>query len=386
MSELNVDCNCRENTLIARGSGIFDETGSISVPVYRSATYVHSSLEHDPEDFSYARCNTPTRRALEKQVAVLEHGADALAVTSGLAALDAVLRLFEPGDRIIVSSDLYGGSYRLFDQVYSKYGYLFSFVDTWDIEAVRAAATDDVKGFIIETPSNPMLRISDIKAISQIAHDKNALLIVDNTFLSPLLQKPIELGADIVIHSATKFLAGHHDVLAGVIVTATKELREKLYFYVFATGNPLSPDDCWLTLRGMETLSVRLERQQQNAKALADYLKSLPNVKRVIYPGDEEHPDHKLAKRQQAGFGSMISFEIKDASKAPSYFAKFKLIYQAGSLGGVQSLINLPNASLQRPIPEEQRKRTGVTDGIFRLSVGIEDVEDLKEDLRQALA
>jgi cystathionine beta-lyase/cystathionine gamma-synthase len=385
MSEDNC-LSLRENTIIARGSGVFDETGSISVPVYRSATYVHKTNDHDPSAFYYSRCDTPTRRALEKQVAALEHGVDAVAVTSGLAAMDAVLKLFVPGDRIIVSSDLYGGSYRLFDQIYGKYGLNFVFVDTWDLDAVKEAAKEEVKAIYLETPSNPMLRVSDIGAISEIARQKDALLIVDNTFLSPLYQKPIELGADIVVHSATKYLSGHHDVLAGVIVTATAELREKLYFYVYATGSPLSPDDCWLTLRGIETLSVRLQRQQENAKALSEFLKTLPNVAKVIYPGDEEHPDHKLAKRQQTGFGSMISFEVKDFSKAPSYFEKFNLIYQAGSLGGVQSLISLPNYSLQCPIPAEQRKHTGVTDGLFRLSVGIEDVEDLKEDLRQALS
>ncbi len=385
MSNENSPCTVRENTLIARGSGAFDETGSISVPIYRSATYTHNTLEHRKDAFYYSRCNTPTRRALEKQVAALEHGKDALAVTSGLAAMDIVIRLFEPGDHVIVSSDLYGGSYRLFSEVYKKYGIDFDYVDTWDIDSVKRAVTEKTKGFFVETPSNPMLRISDIRAISKIAKENNALLIVDNTFLSPLFQKPIDLGADIVIHSATKFLAGHNDVLAGIIVTATEELREKLYFYVMSVGNALSPDDSWLTLRGIETLSVRLERQQKNACSLVVFLKTIPSVKKVYYPGDKNHPDHELAKTQQSGFGSMISFEIKDADKASEYFEKFKIIYQAGSLGGVQSLINIPNASLQCPIPEEQRAHTGVSDAIFRLSVGIEDIDDLKEDLAQAL-
>lgn len=383
MSEDN--CRYRENTLIARGHGVFDSTGSISVPLYRSATYTHSSLEHEENGFYYSRCATPTRRALEKQVAALEHGADALAVTSGLAAMDVILRLFEPGDKVIVSGDIYGGSYRLFDQVYSRYGIIFDFVDTWNLDRVKEAVTENTKGFFIETPSNPMLRVTDIKAVSEIAGEIGATLIVDNTFLSPLFQKPLDLGADIVIHSATKFLAGHHDVLAGIIVTKTKEMWEKLSFYVMSVGNPLSADDSWLTIRGIETLSVRLQRQQENAGELVNFLKSLPAVKRVIYPGDEGHPDHEIAKKQQRGFGAMISFEVKDASKAPLYFEKFKIIYQAGSLGGVQSLVNLPNYSLQCPVPKELRDHTGVNDALFRLSVGIEDVEDLKKDLAQAL-
>lgn len=380
------NCRYRENTLIARGKGAFDETGSLSVPIYRSATYTHNNLEHDPNAFYYARCATPTRRALEQQVATLEHGYDALAVTSGLAAMDVVLRLFSPGDRIIVSSDLYGGSYRLFDQVYSKYGLIFDFVDTWELDKVKEAIKPETKGIYVETPSNPMLRVSDIKALSDIAKKTGAYLMVDNTFLSPLFQKPIDLGADIVVHSATKYLAGHHDVLAGVIVTADKELWDKLSFYVMSVGNPLSPDDSWLVLRGIETLSVRLLRQQENAIILAEYLKSLPQVEKVIYTGDKDHPDYDLIKRQQKGFGSMISFVVKDADKAPDYFAKFEIIYPAGSLGGVQSLISLPNLSLQCPIPADLRAHVGLSDGLFRLSVGIEDVEDLKEDLARALS
>ena len=379
-------CRYRENTLIARGGGVFDSTGSISVPVYRSATYTHNTLDYDPNAYYYSRCDTPTRRALEKQVAALEHGADALAVTSGLAALDIVMKLFSQGDKVLISSDLYGGSYRLFNEVYSKYGIVFEYADTWDLEDVKAKAKGGIKGIIVETPSNPMLRISDIRAISEIAKEEGALLIVDNTFLSPLFQKPIDLGADIVIHSATKYLAGHNDVLAGIIVTATKELREKLYFYVMSIGNALSPDDAWLTIRGIETLSVRLQRQQDNAKELFKFLKNHPAVEFVIYPGDPEHPEHDLAKRQQTGFGAMISFVVKDKDRTPEFFGKFKTIYQAGSLGGVQSLINLPNSSLQCPIPLEQRLHTGVSDGLFRLSVGIEDVEDLKDDILQALS
>ena len=383
MEQNNVDC--RENTLIARGSGIFDSTGSISAPIYRSATYVHPTLEYDKDSFYYSRCDTPTRRALEKLVASLEHGADAVAVSSGLAAMDVVIRLFSPGDRIIVSSDLYGGSYRLFNEFYTKYGLIFDFVDTWDAEALRKAVRPETKGFFIETPSNPMLRVTDIALVSKIAKKNDALVIVDNTFLSPLFQKPIDLGADIVIHSATKFLAGHHDVLAGIIVTTTEELRTKLNYYSYCIGNPLSADDAWLTIRGIETLSVRLERQQENARILAEYLEAVSEIKRVIYPGSKSHPDHELAKRQQRGFGSMLSFEIWDADKAPAILERFKLVYQAGSLGGVQSLICLPNASLQCPIPKELREQTGVSDALFRLSVGIEDVEDLIEDISQAI-
>lgn len=375
----------REKTQIVRGDGPEPTTGSISVPIYRAATYIHNTLEYDKDSFYYSRCDIPTRRALEKQVAVLEHGADALAVTSGLAAFTSVLKLFDPGDRVIVSSDLYGGSYRLCTQIYERYGIHFDYVDTWDIEAVRKAVRKETKAIFVETPSNPALRVTDLRAVSEIAREQEAYLIVDNTFMSPYFQKPIDHGADIVIHSATKYLGGHNDVLAGIIVTKTEELREKLYFYVMSEGNPLSPDDSWLTLRGMETLSVRLDRQQENAFALYKFLKTLQTVDSVIYPGDPNHQDHDIAKKQQSGFGGMLSFNIKDAGKAPEYFARFRIINQGGSLGGVQSLISIPNASLQVPIPEAQRRHTGVTDALFRLSVGIEDVEDLKEDLAQAL-
>lgn len=378
----------REKTRIARGAGPDPATGSLTAPVYRSATYIHE-IHYDEKVegiYSYARCEAPTRRALEHEIAALEHGADALGVSSGMAAVSLVARLFLPGDHVIVSSDLYGGTYRLFTEVYGRYGIHFEYVDTWDLEAVRQAIRPQTKAIFVETPSNPCLHVSDIQAIARLAQKQKAYLIVDNTFLSPYFQKPLDLGADIVIHSATKYLAGHNDVLAGLIVTKTKELREELYFYLMCEGCNLSQDDAWLVLRGMQTLAVRMDRQQSNALELVDFLKQLPNVEKVIYPGDPSHPDYELMSRQASGYGGMITFYMRDAEMVPEYLKRFRVINHGGSLGGVQSLISQTGVALQRPIPEEQRLHTGVTDALMRLSVGIEDVEDLKEDLRQALS
>ncbi len=377
----------RENTRIARGAGPDDVYGSLTAPIYRSATYIHPDHPDVKEDgvYTYARCEAPTKRALEKEIAALEHGADALAVSSGMAAISLVARLFVPGDHVIVSADLYGGTYRLFQEVYGRYGIHFEFVDTWDLEQVAGAFRPETRAVFVETPSNPCLHVSDIGAISKLAKENEALLIVDNTFLSPYFQKPIDLGADIVVHSATKFLGGHNDVLAGLIVTKEKQLREDLYFYLMCEGCVLSQDDAWLVLRGMQTLSVRMDRQQQNAKELAEFLKTLPNVEKVIYLGDPDHPDYELSCRQATGFGSMLTFYMKDESKVPEYLARFRMINHGGSLGGVQSLVSQAGAVLQKPIPEEQKRRTGVTDALIRMSVGIEDIEDLKADLEQAL-
>lgn len=377
----------REETRIARGAGPDREYGSLTVPIYRSATYIHPIHPDEKQEgvYTYARCEAPTRRALEHEIACLEHGADALGVSSGMAAISLVARLFVPGDHVIVSSDLYGGTYRLFTEVYGRYGIEFTYVDTWKIEEVKAAVKKNTKAVFIETPTNPCLHVTDLGAVSDIAKAQKALMIVDNTFLSPYFQKPLDLGADIVIHSATKYLAGHNDVLAGLIVTKTGELREKLYFYLMCEGCNLSQDDAWLVSRGMQTLAVRMEKQQKNAFILADFLETLPNVEKVIYTGNPNHPDYELSKKQTTGFGSMITFYMKDGSRMSEYLARFRIINHGGSLGGIQSLISRAGVTLQKPVPEEQRLRTGVTDNLLRLSVGIEDAEDLKEDLEQAL-
>ena len=391
----------RENTRLVRCTGPDPLTGSLSVPIYRSSTYHHAEQDYDPEKFYYSRCDTPTRRAFEKQLAALEQGVDAVATTSGMSAIAVVLKLFNPGDHVIVSGDLYGGSYRLLTNVYKKYGIDFEFINTWDIETVRNSIRPNTKGLLIETPSNPAMHVTDIRGLADIvnevnksrgvaadaAPDSNRLFFaVDNTFLSPYFQKPLTLGADIVIQSATKHISGHNDVLAGAVIVKEKSLREFFYFYAMSEGNVLSADDSWLALRGLQTLSVRLDREQENAFAIVDFLKKHPAVESVIYTGDPDHPVYEPTKRQTTGFGSLISFYVKDAAKIPEILGRLKIINVAGSLGGTQSLITYPNAGIQLPIPKEQRESTGVTDNFLRLSVGIEDVKDLIEDLDQALS
>lgn len=405
----------RENTRLARGSGPDPVTGALSVPIYRSATYHHYEQGYDPDLYYYSRCDTPTRRAFEKEIAVLEHGADAVATTSGMSAIGLVLKLFSPGDHVIITSDLYGGSYRLLTNVYGRYGIEFDFVNTWKLEDVKKSIKPNTKGFIIETPSNPAMHVTDIQALAQLvgeinekngfaqeANEKNeenghldinevfkskrAYLIVDNTLLSPYFQKPLTLGADIVVHSATKHIAGHNDVLAGAVVVKEKALREFFYFFAMCEGGVLSADDSWLALRGLQTLSVRLDREQENAFEVIKFLKQHPAVEKVIYVGDPEHEDYELSKKQTSGFGALVSFYVKDASKIPDMLRRLKVINVAGSLGGVQSLITYPVMGIQMPIPEKQRIETGVTDKLLRISIGIEDVRDIIEDLDYALS
>lgn len=379
----------REKTVIVRGEGPDRCTGSISTPIYRSATYIHAEIGEEPGKYYYARCETPTRNALEREVARLEGGKGALATSSGMAAISIVLKLFNPGDHILVSGDLYGGTYRLFQEVYGRYGLQFEFVPTWDLEILKGSIRKNTKAIFVETPSNPCMHVTDIQAVSEIARAAHALLIVDNTFLSPYFQKPITFGADIVIHSATKYLAGHNDVLAGVVVTATEELRQKLYFYLMSEGCTLSADDAWLVLRGIKTLSVRLDREEENALKIVDFLKHHPKVEKIYYPGDPDHPDYELSRKQTTGFGGMLSFDVKgiqEKEEVLTFLKKFRIINVGGSLGGVESLITYPYLETQLPIPEEQKESVGVGRSMFRLSVGIEDVQDLIEDLDQALA
>lgn len=379
----------RENTKIVRGEGPDRCTGSISMPVYRTATFIHPELGEEPGKYYYARCEEPTRNCLERKISMLEEGNGAIATSSGMAAISVVLKLFQAGDHIIVSGDLYGGSYRLFADVYARYGLEFSFVHTWDLAQVEAAVKDNTRAIFIETPSNPVMYVTDIEGCAEIAHRHGCLLIVDNTFLSPYFQKPIRYGADIVLHSATKYLGGHNDVLAGLVVAKTAELRQKLYYYLMCEGCNLSSDASWLVLRGIKTLGVRMDRTEKNAVEITKFLKTLPRVRKVYYVGDPEHPQYQLSLKQTTGFGGMISFDVEGVDTPEDViriFRKFQIINVGGSLGGVDSLITHPFLETQLPIPEEQKESVGVTRAMFRLSVGIEDVEDLKEDLAQALS
>lgn len=404
----------RENTRLARGSGPDPITGGLSVPIYRSATYHHPEVSYDPDKYYYSRCDTPTRRAFETELAVLEHGADAVATTSGMSAIALVLKLLSPGDHVIVTSDLYGGSYRLLTNLYARYGIEFQFVNTWNLEDVKKSIKLNTKSFLIETPSNPAMHVTDIEALAELVSEinaergitvqtvdeenadahpdinkvlesKRAYLIVDNTLLSPYFQKPLTHGADIVIHSATKYIAGHNDVLAGAVVVKEKSLRDFFYFFAMSEGGVLSADDSWLALRGLQTLSVRLDREQENAFEVVEFLKKHPAVEKVLYAGDPEHPDYELSRKQTTGFGALISFYVKDPEKIPELLERLKIINVAGSLGGTQSLITYPAAGIQQPIPEEQRIETGVTDKLLRISIGLEDSRDLIEDLEYAL-
>ncbi|MCD8552698.1 PLP-dependent aspartate aminotransferase family protein [Seleniivibrio sp.] len=374
-----------ETRLAHSGSRRDPATGAVTVPVYNSATYRHPALGQST-GYDYSRSKNPTRQALEDAIADAEDGARGLAFSSGLAAIDNVIRLLKPNDRIIVTEDLYGGTYRLFQQVYSVYGIQAVYVDTSDIAAVEEALKDSaVKMIFIENPTNPMLKVADIKAISAAASAKGVLTVVDNTFLSPCLQNPLSLGADVVLHSATKYLGGHNDVVAGVLVTKDAELGEKLAFFQNAVGSVLGPNDAWLVLRGMKTLHLRVKQQEQNALEIAKFLEQHPLVTKVNYPGLKTHSGHTLLKSQAKGFGAMVSFEVKDPSLVPSVLERVKVFLFAESLGGVESLITFPAVQTHADIEPEIRERLGVSDRLLRISVGVENVEDLINDLAQAL-
>lgn len=374
----------KKNTEIVQGSGTDEITGCVSLPIYRGVTFKHKSIEHGAGDFAYARCDTPTLRALGNYISKLEGGKRAVATASGMGAISVVLKLFNPGDHILVTSDLYGGTYRYFENYYRKYGFEFEYINTSDLDLVKKSIKPNTKAIFIETPSNPAMHVTDIKAVAELAGD-DIKVIVDNTFLTSYFQKPLELGADIVVYSATKYLGGHNDILAGIIVAKTEELGEAIYNIYMAEGNTLASEEAWLLIRSMKTLSVRLDRQEANAKELAAFLKTLPEVEEVYYVGDTEHPEYELSLRQTTGFGAMISFTVKHPENISSYLLKFKTIIYAESLGGVESLITYPAVTTQREIPEEMRNAVGTTNALLRLSVGLEDVEDLKEDLEQAL-
>ena len=362
-----------------------DGRESISMPIYQTATFAHPDLGHSPDRFYYTRLTNPTRNMLEETVSALEGAADTIAFTSGMAAIAAVFELFNPGDRIVCSADLYGGTVLLFDQVSRKNGLRLDFVDTTDPAALAAAMEEGARAIYIETPSNPMMNVTDIRLCADLAKKAGALLIVDNTFLSPYFQNPIALGADLVVHSGTKYLGGHNDTLAGFVCAADAALAEKLRKITTATGGLLAPFDSWLMIRGIKTLAVRMERAQENAMTIAKFLRTHPRVTKVHYMGLPEHPGHELNAKQSRGSGAMLSFAVDSHETALQVLAKVKVITFAESLGGPESLITLPVTQTHADVPEAERLKLGITDSLLRLSVGLENVNDLIEDLRQAM-
>lgn len=379
------------NTKVIHGGQHHDpSTGAVMPPVYQTSTFVQTSPGKplNPE-YEYSRAANPTRTALEDALASIENGARGLAFSSGLAATDCLLRLFKAGDEIIAMDDLYGGTYRLFTRLYKDSGIKFHFVDMNDLEGFQALINENTKLVWVETPTNPLMKLADIAAIAEITKKHNILFAVDNTFATPYLQKPLDLGADIVMHSATKYLGGHSDVIAGALIIKDKALGDELHFKQFATGATLGPQDSFLVLRGIKTLHLRVQRHCENGAKIAEFLVNHPKVERVYYPGLENHPFHEIAKKQmKGGFGGMVTFTFKSGAKedAISFLEKVKVFTLAESLGGVESLANHPALMTHASIPEDKRKEIGITDDLVRLSVGVEDVEDLIEDLKQALA
>ena len=360
-------------------------TGAIITPIYQTSTYVQEGLGQH-KGFEYGRTQNPTRMALEANVAAIEAGIAAFAFASGMAAIDALLTRLESGDHLVVGDNTYGGTFRLFERVRRKFGLDFTYVDTSRLELIEPAITKKTKYLFIETPTNPMLRITDLPAACAIAHRHGIRVIVDNTFASPYIQRPLELGADIVTHSTTKFLNGHSDSVGGINVLKHQDDVEWMKFVQNAAGAILGPMDSWLVLRGTKTLPIRIERTNTNALALAEHLAKHPKVKSVIYPGLPDHPQHELAKKQMRGFGGLITFDVGSIEAAKIVLPRFKLMSLAESLGGVETLISHPAIMTHASVPPDRRGAIGITDGMIRISVGIEDVEDLKDDLDQALA
>jgi len=359
-------------------------TGAIITPIYQTSTYVQEGLGQH-KGFEYGRTQNPTRLALERNLAALEAGIAGFAFASGMAAIDAVLTRLESGDHLVVSDNTYGGTFRLFERVRRKFGLDFTYVDTSQLDAIDRAITEKTKYLFIETPTNPMLRITDLAAAAEIAHKRNVRVIVDNTFASPYIQQPLALGCDIVLHSTTKFLNGHSDSVGGIVVAVKDEHIEWLRFIQNAEGAILGPMDAWLVLRGTKTLPIRMERHNANALALAEFLAAHPKVARVHYPGLPSHPQHALARRQMCGFGGLISIELGTFERARTLLESVRLMALAESLGGVETLISHPATMTHASVPPERRQAIGVTDDLVRISVGIEDLEDLREDLDQAL-
>ena len=361
-------------------------TGAIMTPIFQTSTYVQEAPGVN-KGFEYARSQNPTRKALEEALAVIEGGKHGLAFSSGVAATDAVIKLLSVGDEVICGNDMYGGTYRLFTKVFEKMGIVFRFVNTTDTSNIENAISQKTKLIWIETPTNPLMNISDISAIAGIAKKNNLILVVDNTFASPALQSPLELGADIVMHSGTKYLGGHSDVIQGALITNSTSLWEQLYFIQKSSGAVPGPMDCFLVLRGIKTLGIRMKAHCENGEKVANYLAQHPKVAKVYWPGFSNHPGHAIAKKQMRGFGGMLSFELKNDTdtEVKRVLSSTKLFALAESLGGVESLINHPATMTHASIPREERIKNGLSDGLIRLSIGIEDAEDLIADLAQAI-
>jgi len=360
-------------------------TGAIIVPIYQTSTYVQEALGQH-KGYEYARTQNPTRMALERNVAAMEGGAEGFAFASGMAAIGAIATLLKSGDHVVVSDNTYGGTFRLFDKVLTRYQLTFTYVDTSDLDAVAAAFLPSTRMLFVETPTNPVMRITDLGAAADLAHRHGIRLVVDNTFASPFVQRPIEFGADIVIHSTTKYLNGHSDSVGGIAIAERDEDIEWLRFVQNAEGAILGPFDSFLVLRGTKTLPLRMEQHSRNGLALAEFLAAHPNVKRVYYPGLCTHPQHELARRQMNGFGGMLAFDVGSLEAARRVLNAVQLHALAESLGGVETLISHPASMTHASVPPDRRADLGITDGLIRISAGIEDVEDLKEDLAQALA
>ena len=374
------------DSIAVRGyEGIDARTGSISYPLYQSATFAHPAWGQST-GYCYSRCGNPTRLELENTIALLEGGKKAMAFSSGMAAITTLLKLLRAGDHVLVSDDLYGGTYRLFSNIYTQYGLEFDYVDLTDPDALAASFKPNTRLVFLETPTNPTMKVADVAAVGEAAHAHGAVFAVDNTFLTMYFQKPFELGADVVIYSGTKYLCGHNDVLSGFLILRDNTLLEPLFNATMSEGNQLDPFDSWLMLRSLKTLGVRLRQQERNAKRIAEALKANPHVTDVFYVGDPDHPNYELSKRQTTGFGAMISFKTDTHERALAVLERTKLILFAESLGGTESLVTYPLVQTHGSIPKPMLDKLGIDDRLLRLSVGIEDIDDLLADLEQALA
>ena len=364
--------------------GVDPVTGAISFPIYQTATFKHNSVDKR-EPYNYARCINPTREELEKTMTILEEGTRAFAVNSGMAAITLVFSLLKPGDHIIMSDDIYGGTFREVNEVLTVNGVEYDSIDLSDIELLKKTIKKNTKMIFVETPTNPMMKVADIAEIAKIGHDIGDIVVVDNTFLTPYFQKPLTLGADIVVHSGTKYLAGHNDVLAGIVVVKDSKIGEKLEIQMYIYGAGLGPLDSWLMIRGIKTLALRMDKHNENAMKIANWLRKEPKVEQVYYVGFEDHKDYEVTKKQTTGFGGMISFRVDSMETVNKILTRLKLITFAESLGGVESLITHPVSRTHTEISEEKRNMLGITDTLLRLSVGIEDADDLIADLKQAM-
>ena len=367
------------------GVGSDPKTGAISTPIYQSATFRHPALGQST-GFDYSRTQNPTRKVLEEAIAELEGGSEGFAFASGMAAITALLMLFKTGDHLLVVEDCYGGTYRVLDKVFNNFGLNATFIDATRLEDIEKSITASTRCIILETPTNPLMKIVDIGAVVGIAKKHNIYVVVDNTFLTPYLQRPLELGADIVLHSATKYLAGHNDVVCGLVVSRDKQLGERIKFVQNSTGGILGPNDSWLLIRGMKTLALRMDKHCQNAQRLAEWLQKQAQVEQVYYPGLPQHPGKHIQEKQSSGYGGMLSFSVRDPRLASRILERVKLLQFAESLGGVESLITFPAVQTHADIPADVRDRLGITDCLLRVSVGIEDIEDIIADLQQAFS